>query len=258
MDENTHRVLAYLEALNRHGVRPSRAQLDAFAELPHRSISRRNGLAALPSLREMMIGEVVAKEKYSSFLVRVGWIDESSGVGLTALGRALLKGLNSPALDDSFSDVFEIVLNPDNPFAYAQALQALSSTSAAMLVEPYFRLEQLVAIAELDNIDRVLMSPKVNQKDRNLVATGLAALPSDRRLQIRFVDDLHDRYLIPHVDDPVLMLGASLGGVGKKVSTLTTLGSVASQALREAHEALWRDATPINPTAVAAGSGPAG
>lgn len=251
MDENTHRVLAYLEALNRHGVTPTRAQLDAFAEQPQRHISRHNGITAWASLSEMVIGQVVDKEKYSTFLTRVGWIDEGSAVKLTALGRALLKGLNSPALDDSISDLFEIVLNPDNPFAYAQALQALGSSSAAMLVEPYFRLEQLIAIAELENIDQVLMSPKVAQKDRSLVANGLAALPASRPLQVRFVDDLHDRYLIPHVEDPVLMLGASLGGVGKKVSTLTALGAVASQALREAHESLWRDATPIEPARVA-------
>lgn len=251
VDENTHRALAYLEALNRQGVKPSRAQLDSFAEQPQRRVSRRNGIADFASLRDRVVGEVVEKESYSSFLARVGWIDGEPGVGLTAMGRALLKGLNSPALDESTSDLFEIVLNPENPFAYAQALQGLGSTGPAMLVEPYFRLDQLMAIAELENIDRVLMSPKVSQQDRNLVATGLAALPANHPLQIRVVDDLHDRYLIPHVDEAVLMLGSSLGGVGKKVSTLTTLGVVASQALREAHESLWQTATSIEPVTAA-------
>lgn len=251
VDENTHRVLAYLEALNRHGVKPSRAQLDSFAEQPQRRVTRSSGIASLGSIRDMVVGEVVDKEKYSTFLARVGWVDGESGVVLTALGRALLKGLNSPALDESASDLFEIVLNPENPFAYAQALQGLGSTGPALLVEPYFRLDQLMAISELENIDRVLMSPKVNAQDRNLLATGLAALPESRSLLVRFVDDLHDRYLIPHGDEAVLMLGSSLGGVGKKVSTLTTLGAVASQALREAHESLWQDGTPIEPTRVA-------
>ena len=58
------------------------------------------------------------------------------------------------------------------------------------------------------------------------------------------------------------LLPHSWWATAANVGVLQGLGhgfaTVASQALREAHEALWRDATPINPTAVAADSGPAG
>ena len=43
------------------------------------------------------------------------------------------------------------------------------------------------------------------------------------------------------------MLGTSLGGIGKKVSTMTTLGEVATRALRAAHETLWASAEVIEP-----------
>lgn len=52
------------------------------------------------------------------------------------------------------------------------------------------------------------------------------------------------------------MLGASLGGIGKKVSTVTTLGDVASNALRLAHEEFWARATPVVPKGAPALPGP--
>jgi hypothetical protein len=114
-----------------------------------------------------------------------------------------------------------------------------------LLVEPYFRLQQLMDVAPFDNIVRVLVGSKLSQRDYELIATGLASL--ERTIEVRKAADLHDRYLIPAVEGSVMMLGASLGGIGKKVSTMTTLGPVASQALRDAHEAIWSDAEPIEP-----------
>ena len=116
----------------------------------------------------------------------------------------------------------------------------------ALLVEPYFRLDHSV-IAEFGNVVRVLVGSKLSRRDFDLLATGLASLPGGRSVEIRKAADLHDRYLIPAGDGHVVMLGASLGGIGKKVSTMTTLGAVASIALRDAHERLWRDAEVIEP-----------
>lgn len=114
-------------------------------------------------------------------------------------------------------------------------------------MEPYFRLEQLMDIAEFDNIERVLVGPDLKQRDLEILATGLAALPSTRTLEVRVATSLHDRYLIPREEGRVTMLGLSLGGIGKKVSTIATLGELASNALRDAHEDLWRDAQVLMP-----------
>ncbi|MEO5661656.1 MAG: hypothetical protein ABIR39_00095, partial [Nocardioides sp.] len=123
-----------------------------------------------------------------------------SDVELTVVGRALLKALNSPVLEETAADVFEIVLDPDNPFAYAQALGVLSATKHALLVEPYFRLEQLMDVADFENIERVMVGPGLNKRDLDLLATGLAALSEDRSLEVRIAQSLHDRYLIPSGD----------------------------------------------------------
>lgn len=251
VDKETHRVLAYVDALNRHGVRPSRQMVNEFAANPKQKYREDNvfGMSARAAIRTMFDVQKVVAETFCQYMARLSWINEEpvDAVELTAVGRALLQSLNSPVMTESAADVFEVVLSPDNPFAYAQALSGLSSVKQALLVEPYFRLEQLMDIAEFDNIVRVMVGSKLKRRDYELLATGLGSVPEGRSIEIRKAPDLHDRYLIPADDGHVVMLGASLGGIGKKVSTMTTLGEVASIALREAHEQLWRGAEVIEP-----------
>lgn len=250
VSEETHRVLAYLDALNRHGVRPDRQWIDEFAEEPDQLVERVGGLGSIraATLIAMSLGErIVAQETFTDYMARLGWVTiDSRHIELSNMGRALLNALNAPAIEET-ADVFEIVLDPADPFAYAQALGLMSSVKNALLVEPYFRLDQLMDVAPFDNITRVLLGSRLKPREYDVLATGLAALPSGRKLEIRKVRDLHDRYLIPAEAGHVLMLGASLGGIGKKVSTMTTLGEVASRALREAHEELWRGAEVVQP-----------
>lgn len=244
-------MLAYVQALNRHGVRPSRTVVDAFGEAPGRRYSERSNLAAFDlrtQLTAMWATQRVPEETFCQYLSRLGWIQiGDSGVELTDVGRALLKSLNTPAIEESTSDLFEIVLDPENPFAYAQALGALSSVTDALLVEPYFRLQQLMDVADFDNVSRVLVGSKLKAGEYELLATGLAALPEGRAVEIRKAANLHDRYLIPRAEGSVIMLGASLGGIGRNVSTMTSLGELASQALRAAHEKIWKSAERIEP-----------
>lgn len=250
VSDQTHRVLAYLDALNRHGVKPDQYWVNEFADRPDLKVERVGGLSALGTTAHLLMAfaeREVAQERYADYMARLGWvsIDERS-VELTGMGRALLKALNSPAIEES-ADVFEVVLDPKDPFAYAQALGGLSSVKNALLVEPYFRLEQLMDVAAFDNITRVLLGSKLKAREYEVLATGLAALPDERKLEIRRALDLHDRYLIPAEDGNVVMLGSSLGGIGKKVSTMTTVGQLASRALRHVHEELWRDAEVVEP-----------
>ena len=255
VSEQTHRVLAYIGALNSHGAKPPHLLVDEFADEPDRKFTSFGIYATMRSAlsASAFMDDRKPSETFSTYLNRIGLATNTYDVELTKLGRALLKALNTPTVDDNTSDVIEIVLDPENPFAYAQALNAMSNTRQAMLVEPYFRLEQLMDIAEFDNITQVLVGPRLKAKDYELLATGLASLGSERHLEIRKAAELHDRYLIPtEPGEGVLMLGASLGGIGKKVSTLTTLGLVASQALRDAHESIWKGSEVIKPKEIVA------
>jgi hypothetical protein len=258
VEDATHRVLAYIDALNRHGIKPPAHFVDKFAEEPDQ---RMTTISQIPIMQfaqkwSTMFGEhLVADENFTNYISRLGWATLTDGrIELTGIGRALLKSLNTPAIEEAASDVFEIVLHPDDPFAYAQAIGALASVNQGLLIEPYFRLQQLMDIADLGNIDRVLLGSNLKPQEYEILATGLAALPETRRIEVRRAKDLHDRYLIPWEDGSALMLGMSLGGIGKKVSTLTTLGAVASRALRAAHKEIWQDAEILEPRKVATGS----
>lgn len=257
VDPEIHRVLSYIDALNKHGQKPQSELVDGFADAPDRKYLRESGILALAQMRRQIatLGErTTAAETVCQYLARLGWICSEGKVELTPIGRALLKSLNAPALEDATVDVVEVVLSPENPFAYVQALNALASVEDALLVEPYFRLQQLIDIAELDNITRVLLSNRVGQREIGLLASGIATLDKDRAIEIRTATDLHDRYLIPSEEGMAMMLGASLGGIGRKVSTLTTLGEVASHAIREAHEEIWKSAELVEPKAVTTAS----
>lgn len=253
VSEHTHRVLAYVDALNRHGVKPQPGVVNEFAKKPEQLLSTTSPIAGAmytrALLRSMLMFQPssVEAETFCQYMTRLKWTYDKAVVELTPVGRALLKALNSPVLEETTADVFEIVLSPDNEFAYAQALGALGSVKQALLVEPYFRLEQLMDVAELDNIERVLIGPNMKPRELKVLATGLATVVEQRPLEVRIAKALHDRYLVPKDEGAVLMLGISLGGIGKKVSTLTTLGALASQALREAHEAIWNEAETLKP-----------
>ena len=250
VSERTHRVLAYVEAMNRHGVRPHAADVNAFAISPdHERVDVGIG-ATMASLAEMydILGPKYEVENFTDYLHRIGLTTNVHRIELTKGGLALLQTLNTPVTEDGARDVVEIVLDPSNPYAYAQALSVLSKVPNAMLVEPYFRLEQLVDISGFESIERVLVGPGLSPRDVELLAFGLPS--TGRPIEIRQAKSLHDRYLIStDTDEGVLMLGVSLGGIGKKVSTLTTLGPAVSKAIRELHQSIWDDSDVIEPKA---------
>ena len=253
VDEHTHRVLAYVDALNRQGIQPDRYFVDEFGDQPDRHTRRNGGLAATTTyalLQANILGRIVPGESFTEYLARLGWVRLVAGdarIEITSLGRGLLRSLNTPNIDADANAVVEVVLDPKNPFAYAQAMNSLTTVQDALLVEPYFRIDQLQDVAELPNITRVLLGPGVKPAERKVLAFGLAALDADRRLEIRAAENLHDRYLIPAEEGTVLMLGASLGAIGKKVSTITPIGPEASQSLRATHEEIWTKAKTIEP-----------
>jgi hypothetical protein len=248
-DENTHRLLAYIDALNRQGIKPGFDLVDAFGDQSSRAHRRSNSLAeaVMPSIAKFS-SFTVWTEDPSEYLERLGWIDVvDREVELNRVGRAMLRALNTPQLDFEASPTAEIVLGTDDPFAYAQVVQVLGGAGPAMLVEPYLRVQNLIDIDDLHNINRILVGSKLKANEYAALAVGLGAVNERRPLEIRKATDLHDRYLIPDTGH-VLMLGISLGGIGKKVSTLTTLGDPASGGLRQVFEEAWAAAEPINPT----------
>ncbi|MBW3085500.1 hypothetical protein KEM60_01700 [Austwickia sp. TVS 96-490-7B] len=247
VDELTHRVLAYVEALGRHGAPPSKTQVNAFGSSPDVRTRYVPGLTegAKDNLQRLLAGHDEPAESFCSFLERLGWVYTAEDrVILSETGRALLKALNMPGDTDGVAHVLDVTVDADVPFTYELASPIFSSTHEAMLVEPHFRLEQLMDVIEYGQIRRVLMGPKVNTRDRHVLTTGLSSLEPGR-LEVRRANDLHDRYLIP-TDGGVIVLGASRGDGGRTLNTTTTLGELASYAVRQAYERAWAEAEVVH------------
>lgn len=247
--EDTHRLLAYVGALNQHGVKPEPRLVDVFADSPKRRAKRTgraNGLDVFAQVSIMMAGKVVFTETASEHLIRLGWAASvGAGLELTAAGWALLKALNAPAMESESIDFVEVVMAADDPFAYARVIHAIGAAGESLLVDPYLRWDQFHDIMKLDNVTRVLVGPRLQAHEYTAMALGLGSLPPDRRLEVRKASNVHDRYLIPERHGRVLMFGTSLNGVGRRVSTFTTLGDVSTDALRAAHEDIWSAAEVI-------------
>lgn len=189
-------------------------------------------------------------ETYSQYLDRLGWVtDSTEGIKLTKLGKAILKDLNSPKIDPSETGIVEVVLDPENPFAYASALGVIASVESALLIDPYLRLDGLQDIVEFDNVERILVRENIPKQESSVLAHAIGALAKEgKNISIRRARDLHDRYVIPP-EGGIVMLGTSLNGIGKKISTVTTIGDGPSELLRKHYEEVWVKAEILSPSA---------
>lgn len=190
------------------------------------------------------LGPLLARqEPLPDWLLRVQWLAEEDGkVSLTQLGEAVLRSLDEgeSELDSGTS----VVLGSGDQLAYAQVVGRISQIEADLLADPYFRLDDLHRILTLTTVTRILTGPK------NDALPGLAAamdLLPEESVEVRVSDEFHDRYAFPP-SGPILSLGTSLSGVGKRVAVMTTLRDGADE-IRKVYEALWRKASPVKEAA---------
>ena len=233
-----HRALAYVAALNKHGYSPTTAEFDAYASSPGRKPLG-------------MLGRIAAdmpwydyeglQESVRDYLQRVYWVSSEGGqVRITDLGRVVLAALDEEA--HQVEGPIEVVLDPQDPIVLSRVVKRLTAAGKALLVDPYFRLEQLLSIVNYTEIDRVLMSDQVERDNRNSLKHALDTLPTARRMEVRVAtkQEMHDRYVIP-TRGPITFIGTSLGSVGRRLTVIGQLGD-ASEEIRQHYEATWQKA----------------
>lgn len=171
---------------------------------------------------------------------RLGWVaSDGVQVTITPLGSALVRAL-TVAPD---GEVDELVLDRDDPLALARVVGRIAALGPAMVVDPYLRVDQLLVLVGTQ-VTRLLVRAG-NATDLAALKATLGAVPVDRTIELRAVpaSALHDRLVIP-IEGDVWMLGSSLNGVGRHLTTLVRLHDAAGQ-LRSAYEETWRSADPI-------------
>lgn len=190
-------------------------------------------------------GPDVPAEKFADHLIRLGWVERDShgGLALTPLGRSLLRSAEASENESGAYDV--VVLDANNELSYPILVQKLAEVGDAILIDPYLRVDQLLAVRAYTTVSRVLVSNQLSQEDRIAMAV-LVENSTDQLLELRMADRgvLHDRMVLG--ERHAFTIGTSINTVGKQHPTvLTPLPEVAADAMRRHAHKWWNDAKVI-------------
>jgi hypothetical protein len=253
LDKDQHRALAYVSAANRGGYRPIADELHEWltAPNPHEALTNSPFADLARSLK--VIGHSMGfittadPETFAAHLIRLGWLekDERNSLGLTPLGRALLR--TAEADEDSSEVPTAVVLGAQNELAYPMLIRRLAEAGSGLLIDPYLRLEQLLHVRTHTSIQRVLISAKLKREEQQAMAvliTSGAGANGPIELRVADKEVLHDRFIVG--EEFVDTIGTSINTVGRQHPTvLTPLPSPAADTMREHAEKWWTEAKPL-------------
>jgi hypothetical protein len=244
----THQVLAYMAALEQQGYQPSSAEVEAYAEAPRRLTGRTTfpPWFDLAKLGVVGIGvRPVEDEKWVEYLRRLGWLTGPLGaagrVRLAEAGRALLNHLNAQRAG-LLADT-PLVVNPDDPLAYAKVIGQIAQLEDALLVDQYVGADDVWVLSTGSSVRRILTSGKGRRGRLEELRAWLGTIAEERRPTVRLSNDLHDRFVVSPTR--VLALGTSLNGVGRSLTVLTPFDGAVAAAIRTATQAMWDAAEPV-------------
>jgi hypothetical protein len=258
IQEHIRRVLTYLRLLNDQGFDPSREHLEKFAQnpVPQSAVFQSALFASAGAVFDLVQPRKIRDaEPVVEYLLRLEWVHESAGLSghlrLTDLGRILLRGLETEAPTDlPEPTVADVVLEPTDPLAWVNLTRVTANAGAGMLVDAYFKAESVPWLVETTTLRRVLVSSRHQSATRDLtrMAVALATVPNAGELEVRSTDapELHDRCLIG-ADGGVQLLGSSVNGVGRSMTSVITPDVEVMRFYRDRYEGLWSSATVIVP-----------
>ncbi|WP_153040555.1 hypothetical protein [Actinoplanes sp. TFC3] len=246
------RSLRYLALLNAQGIEPTVDQLDAFALHPTPVKKSSYSLVSAIALGEEKLLPV------SGYMQRLGWLrlGERSGVRLTSLGSALAHALEDQSgrtrsgPDTTVLDLTDAVLTPDDPETFERFTRVVSEAGEAVLADPYFKASTIGWVLASTNISRILMSDRgaLRGGERGVIAARLAAPDIENKIEVRMTSStaFHDRALVAKSGE-VWLLGTSLNGVGRHLSSLVRPDREVGSIYRKRIESLWDSASVIEP-----------
>ncbi|AWZ07414.1 MULTISPECIES: hypothetical protein [unclassified Streptomyces] len=240
------RALWYVDTMSGQGVPISLQALDLFAA----QAPPRDAVYGMPLFADLVGLESRLRhpEPVAEYLRKVGWIRQTDGAGveLTVLGRAIRQA--GQAQENATSAVEDVVLSPTDPLVYTVLTRRLAAAGAGLLVDPYFKAEQLAWVLECTSIRRILISKKASAKERPMIAVALGTLPRGEDVEVRATagSDLHDRRIVAE-GGGVQLIGSSLNGVGRHQTSVITPEPEIAKAYRESSERLWAGAEKVEP-----------
>jgi hypothetical protein len=250
LTETQHRALAFVGACVRSGYKPTFEEVGLWLDKPRPLGGTLSGLlggSIMATLATAFGDARITGNNQLKHLVMLGWIAESQGrLSITPLGRALLT--SAEAVESAETEGVVMVLDTDDQFAYAKLIGHLNQAGEGLLVDPYFRLPQLMTILTGTSINRVLISKqhRTSRVDRAELTVALASPALPRKIEIRASSDdaQHDRLIVGE-DGKVWMLGSSLNSVGRVHTALVPLPFNESAPFRDRAQRLWDAAEPL-------------
>jgi hypothetical protein len=242
LTEDQHRALAFIEACNGQDYGPSPEEVETWLREP----ATPPGLYNYASLMMTAAMYGFSRGLVTEQLVRLRWVTQyRGGLYTEPLGTALLRDADAKTAETAGAST--VVLDAENPLAYAALMSELAAAGAGLLVDPYIRREQLLHVAQDTKLERLLISDKIKPKDMDGIRAVLGYLqPAERHLEVRVAEDAHDRYLKSE-DGDVYIIGSSLGTVAARNSTtvLTPFPADSREMVGTMLEARWDAATPV-------------
>jgi hypothetical protein len=239
-----HRALAFIDACNGSGYCPTASQVNLWLKEP---VPATAWTTLLSSLSAAVFAQLSQTRRDSlDHLVNLEWITADPGLKVTELGRALLGAAERAAAVEGEAGI--VVLDRDDPFSYARLIGHLAKAKEGLLVDPYFRIDQLMTILNSTSITRILISKqhKGSTEDRATLAVALDSPSLPRGIEIRATSDpsLHDRLIVGE-DGEVWTLGASLNSVATTSTVIVPVPKAGADALRQQAEKLWANAEQV-------------
>lgn len=249
--ESAHRMLAYVEAVRRQGHALTAEEFKAYASGWDQKVTSTGDYASVVAnfnrVAAMALGTGRREvEPMLDYLARVRWITNYGGkVDITSLGKAVLREANTPLPDSEVGSTLEVIIDPKDPFAYAQLMSKIAGFEDCLVVDPYLELEQLQTLGTFQSVTRILTSNKDSRRKTPVFAMVLEAFP---HLSVRMAEQklLHDRIVMPS-DGSALMLGSSLASITRRFGVATPLEATSSRLIRKHYDEIWAGAKAIDP-----------
>lgn len=184
-------------------------------------------------------------EGFITHLIRLGWVEsttETGALATTPLGLALLR--TAEAVESEHDGPTTVILGQDDELAYPTLIGRISEAEAGLLIDPYLRLEQLLAVRAYTRIARVLTSRSVSEKDLVAMAVLINSGGSENPIELRAAAKgiLHDRMIVA-ASGGIDTVGTSLGTVGGKYTTvLSPLPEAVASEMRTKADFWWEQA----------------
>jgi hypothetical protein len=163
-DEEVHRFLKYVAAVTGQGYRLIKDEAEAFIAASNRR--QVGGLAQVvgESLTRSMLAISGRIESTAEWLQRLGWVSiRGDEIKISDLGQAVLRHLEQEEIEAT--GPIDVLLEPQNPISYAETIRRIAHHEDALLIDPYFKLDQLMDVVHYTSVTRVLSSVKLKKPE---------------------------------------------------------------------------------------------